>query len=207
MELGQLGWNALTIGFAGTLLFTLVEAWGLWRQGKTIRDKESGKSVSVLWFCYFATLFAVLFIYGLANRSIAMTFNGLLALVHIPILTGLWKHKGFSTVERRAGIAFIGIIMLCAVAPFGMKGWIFLLLSFGNIGASVLQPYEIWKNKTSGAVEIRLLSVYTISTIFWVIYAYASGDWVLKIICPAFLAVLSTTVVLWFWYREPEPNS
>lgn len=206
MELEQLGWNALTIGFLGTMIFTLIEGWGLREQGKTIWRTQSGQSVSIITFCYFAALFSILFIYGLSVKSIAMTFNGIvLSVLHIPILRGLWKFKGFTKTEQLLSIAFLATV--CTTLFVSFKDVIFLVISFGNIAALSMQPYEIWKEKSSGAVEIKLLAVYLTSTSFWIIYAYSIHDWVLQIICPAFLVIFSITTILWFKYRSPNERA
>lgn len=201
MELDHLGWNALTVGFVGVLLFSFVEGWGVWQQNKTIWKSKSGESVSVIWFTYSTALFGVVFIYGLSTKSIALTFNGLLlTLLYIPLVVGLWKFKGFTKIEKICSAFFLAIAIACVFVPY--KDWFFLIFTAGNILFSFTQPYEIWKNKSSGVIEIKFLTVFLASTIFWMTYAYASHDWVLKIISPAYLVILSVTIILWFKYRR-----
>lgn len=204
MELEQLGWNAVTIGAVGAILFTILEAWGLWQQKKTIWNNQSGKSISVVWFLYFANQFVVIFIYGLSMKSITLTFNGLLSLIYIPIIIGLWKFKGFKRSEKILGLFLLLTSMIMVIVPF--KDWVFLVMSFGSLLASAMQPYEIWKNKNSGVVEIRLLTVFLISTLFWIIYGYAINDWVLKIVCPMYFTIVSITMFFWFIYKQPKTS-
>ncbi len=201
MELSQFGWNALTIGFLGAVFFTLVEAWGVWQQNRAIWKNQSGESVSVIWFSYFAALLAVVFIYGIAIKSILLILNGLLiSILHIPILVGLWRFKGFTKTEKVMCACFLAAVVAMVIAPF--KDWFFLLFTAGNILFSLNQPYEIWKNKNSGVVEIKLLAVYLASTLFWLIYGFAIGDWVLQIVNPAYMVTLTITVLVWFKYRR-----
>ena len=200
MELQNLGWNAASVGFVGTLVFTVVEAWGLLQQNKAIWRSRSGRSVSVTWFSYFAALSFAYGVYALTIGSIALVFNGfVLALFHAPIIVGLWKFKGFSRVEKFLGACFLAAMAVTILTP--AKDWFVLLFSFGSIVSYLAQPLEIWRRKSSGVVEIRLLAVYFVSTSFWVLYAFAVGNWVLRITCPAYLVILGATIALWFRYR------
>lgn len=202
MELQHFGWNMLTLGFVGTLLFTFAEGWGSWKQSKTIWFNESGQSVSIPLFTYLTFIFIATFIYGIATSSIALIFNGLLTLMQVPILLGLWKFKGFN--KKEYGLLLILSLVAVAMIFSKSKDWFFLLISFGSIGFFLAQPWEIWKNKNSGAVEIKMIAAYFASTTFWVFYAFAIHDWVLQIICPSYLIILTATALLWYKYHDTE---
>lgn len=201
LEIQKWGWNAVTISFVGTIFFTFLESWGLWQQNKAIWKSQSGEAVSVIWFSYAAALFSIIFVYSLSISSIALFINGLFILgTHIPILIGLWKFKGFRTIEKiLAGLFLLSIIAMTVLPD---KDWFFLLFSFVGIGFTAMQPIEILFKKSSGVVEIKLLAVIFTSTSFWVIYAFAVNDWVLKIICPSYLIIFGATILLWFKYRK-----
>ena len=196
MELGQLGWNVVTIGFLGTVIFTILEAWGLWQQKKLIWENESGQSVSVITFSYGTAMFAAVLIYGISVNSVALSFNGLLGFFHLPIIWGLWKFKGFSRTEKLLGIFLMVVVAVMIVLPF--KDWFFLLLSFGTLISASMQAIEIWEEEDAGVVEIKLLAVFLLSNFFWIIYAFAIGNWILQIISPLFFVILTITIVLWF---------
>lgn len=201
MEFAQFGWNALTVGFLGTVLFTFAEAWGLWQQKRAIWENRSGESVSVIWFLYVAAVLVVMTIYAITINSITLTFNGLvLGILHAPILIGLWRFKGYTKIEKTVGVCCLIAVTVMLASPF--KDWFYLLFSAGNILFSLAQPYEIWKNKDSGVVEVKLLAVYLASTLFFIIYSFAIGDWVLKIISPAYLVIITLTILVWFRYRR-----
>lgn len=202
MELQQLGLNAVTVGALGVIFFAFVQAWGLWQQKKTIWKNQSGQSISVTWLSYFTCLDVVVFIYGWSINSIAMMVNGGLIFLYVLIMIGLWKFKGFSKLEKFLGICLLIVIVVTIFIP--AKDWMFLIVSFGSILSLIMQPYEIWKNKNSGVVEIKLIIVYLISTTFWIIYGYTINDWVLKIICPSYFVIFSITVCFWFIYRNPN---
>jgi len=201
MELTRFGWNALTMGFLGTIFLTGVCAWGLWQQKKAIWRDPSCQSISIIWFCYVATIYLTGLIYGWSINSLALMFNGLvLGLFHIPILWGLWKFKGFSRLEKTFALCLSIVIITMIVTPW--KDWFFLISIFGNIFFTLTQPYQIWKNKNAGVVEIKLLSVYLLNSAFWLIYSYAINDWVLKIVNPIGLITIILTIVVWYRYHK-----
>ncbi len=206
IEFQSWGYNAATIGFIGTAMFTILEIWGLWQQNKTIwkNPEKRGASVSIPWFSCFATGMTVSAIYGVSINSVALIFTGVsLGLMHIPILIGLWKFKGYSRFEKILCLLFLGVIT--AMAYTSAKNWFMLIVSFGGAVFSLAQPYEIWKKKDAGVVEIKLLIVYLLGTFFWIIYSFAVGDWVLEILNPSYFAILALTTILWFKYRQTEP--
>lgn len=205
MELAQFGWNAVTIGLLGTILFGFVEAWGLWEQKREIWLQKSGQSLSVTWIVYGACLMTAGVLYGLSKSSIALIVgSGLPGLMHIPILIGLGKFKGFTKRERVLFGSLIAALVLMAIVP--RKDWFFLLFAFGSIASSAMQPIEMWKNKNAGVVAVKLIGAYLLGTVFWVLYAFAIGDWVLMIICPAYLVILTATLCLWATYRRSARN-
>lgn len=206
VEFQNWGWNTLTISFIATVVVTLVETWGIYQQAKTIwkNPEKRGESVSTGLFTYLTAMFTVSAIYGAYKNTLAMLFTGIiLGALHIPIIVGLWKFKGFAQWEKLLGLLSIGVVI---GAFFTTDLDIYLLtINVGTAFFLLLQPYEIWKNKNSGVVEIRLLLVYLIGTFFWVIYSFAVDKWVLKILNLNAFAILILTTVLWFKYRQ-KPN-
>jgi len=201
MELQYLGWNILTLGFIGTLVLTILEGYGSWVQSRAIWLNRSGQSVSITVFTFLLFEFIVTFTYGVSINSIALIFNGLLVVMQIPIVLGLWKFKGFNKKEKALSLA---LCLVCIVMIFSSaKDWFFLLFSLGSIAFFLPQPWEIWKNKDSGVVEIKMIAAYFISALFWTLYAYAIHDWVLEIVCPSYLILLVLAGSLWYKYRQP----
>ena len=203
VEFQNFGLNAMTVSFIGTIFFTFFQAWGLSGQNKTIWKNKSGEAVSVSWLSYNLYVFFLAFIYALEINGLALAFNGFcLGVMHIPIIIGLGKFKGFQRWEKIVfGVAIVLLVVMIFL-PSEYKALLFLISSFGNIIAMATQPLEIFKKKTSGCVDIRLIFSFWISTIFWVVYAFAVNNWVLQILCPSYLAILTITMILWFLYRK-----
>lgn len=197
LEYKNWGFNSLTIGFLGTIMLTGIEGWGLVKQKESIWDRESGESVSVMMFSFLLFFMFTFFIYGIYIKSFSVAFNGfVLGILHIPIILGLWKFKGFSRLEKKWFILTSLMIPLMIFLPW--KDETYLVLAFITLFAASTQPWEIWKNDKAGAVDIRLLTVYLISTIFWMIYAFSIGEMPLKITTSATLIILIVTIRLWF---------
>ncbi|KPJ85858.1 hypothetical protein AMJ57_01615 [Parcubacteria bacterium SG8_24] len=203
MELQQFGWNAVTVGFLGTVLFTVVSAWSLWRQYRRIVARRSGRSVPVMTYTFRTVAFVAVLIYGLHIGSLALIFNGsLVVLIQLPILVALWRYRGFTRRERLACLGFL--VLLTVMCLFPLKDWFLLAFALGTLGFNALMPYEIWRNRDAGSVEIRVLLVGLAGNSFWLTYACAIGDWVLMTVNPAFLTLSLLTTILWFRYR-PRP--
>lgn len=199
------GWNALTVGSSGIIVFTLAEVWGAWKQNQKIWHEKSGESVSVNFFSYNFFSFTALIFYGAHIASGASIFNGLLMLFYIPILLGLWKFKGFTCREKVLFVFFSTMVPTIAILPW--KDEVFLIISAGIVYSVATMPWELWKTKRTGAVEIKLLVVFLISTMFWVAYAFAIGEWVLEILTTVNLFLLCLSTGLWFKYRAIERAS
>lgn len=200
IEYQNWGWNALIISSVATIIFTVIEGWGLWKQRNSISEAESGESVSVSWHTYFTLMFVAFSIFGVHIKSIAIVFNGFLGLGHSLILLGLWRHKSFTQAEKWLGISFVAIPLAMLILPW--KNWVYLLMSFGSLFALAMQPWEIWKNKNAGVVDIRLIGTYFLATFFWVVYSFKVGNWALKVITPSALLILGSASMLWFIYRK-----
>ncbi|MFA6042821.1 MAG: hypothetical protein WCV85_00915 [Patescibacteria group bacterium] len=197
------GWNAATVGFIGLLSCTVIEVWGLLLQAKTIWRNQSVQSLSVYMLGYQFIFLIIGLVYGFAIADIGVTINSfLLALCMAIILWGVQLFRGFSVGEilYLAGL----IVILVGVTLLPQKDISFFVCSIGSILTFFAQPYKIWRCKDAGVVEVKLLWVLFISTVFWTLYAYGTDNWVLKITSPSFLVVLGLTIGIWIRYRNPK---
>lgn len=157
-------------------------------------------------FIYFGCLFITVIAYGYYIKSIAAIFNGMLGFMHLPILFGLWKYKGFTKLETGALCVFP--LMIPAMIFLPWKDLLMISLLFGTIIPLAMQLYEMWRAKSAGVINARFIGILIISTAFWVIYAFAIENWVMEVIYPLTLVILILIFVLRFhyaypsWYRE-----
>ena len=200
MELQQFGWNAVTIGFIGTFLFNFVRVWGLGHQVARVWRQRSGQSLSVPAFCYQLGASGAVLTYGLFLHSLALIINGVLSLVLLlPLVIGLGKFKGIDRASAALLVTMVGVTLAMIFLPH--KDWFFFASALGMIAASWLVPWEIWRNRHAGVVEVRMVLANLVNSTFWLIYAIAIGDWVLMFLNPNFLASGLVTLALWLRYR------
>jgi uncharacterized protein with PQ loop repeat len=192
------GYNALTISFIATAVFTVLEGWGFWMQNRSIWRNKSGESISVSLFIYFGCLFITVIVYGYYIKSIAAIFNGMLGFMHLPILFGLLKYKGFTKLEK--GVSCVFPVMIPAMIFLPWKDLLMISLMFGTIVPLLMQLYEMWRAKSAGVINARFIGILIISTAFWVIYAFAIRNLVMEVIYPLTLVILILIFVLRFRY-------
>ncbi len=196
------GYNALTISFIATAVFTVLEGWGFWMQNRSIWRNKSGESISASLFIYFGCLFITVIAYGYYIKSIAAIFNGMLGFLHLPILFGLWKYKGFTKLET--GALYVFPLMIPAMIFLPWKDLLMISLLLGTIVPLLMQLYEMWRAKSAGVINARFIGILIISTAFWVIYAFAIRNWVMEVIYPLTLVILILIFVLRFRYAYPS---
>ncbi len=202
-EYQEWGWNALTLGALGTIVFTIVEAWGFWKQNQKIWRQKSGESISITLFSYMFFAFWAFIFYGIFTRSASSVVNGLvLGSFYIPIILGLFKFEGFTNREKAQFCIFALMVPATALSPWVNE--VFLTISIGLIIATATMPWKLYKAGKTGALEIRLLGAYLTSTAFWVVYAFALNEWVLEILATIQILLFGVTTILWFWYYSKE---
>mgnify|MGYP001598493982 CR=1 FL=1 len=171
--------NSQALGLFGVLFFSALGAWGLWKQTLFIWKERSGQSVSIVNFSFGFSYFAVGFIYSLEKNLLALTLHTVgRMLCHLPILAGLYKFKDITRNEKILSILFfLGIGITCFMPSADLS---FLIYSLGSVLTYAAQPLEIFRNRNSGTVEIKLHAIYFGSSIFWTIYGFAVNDFILK---------------------------
>lgn len=199
-ELQYFGWNLATLGFLGTVIFSLVRAWTFEEQRKLVWKHQSGESISILWLLYFIVLHGIVFVYGLDTQRLALMINGLLTVCALPLLVGLWKFQGLTFFEKMIGVASCPIFVFVCVTS--LKEQFFFYFSLGGIVFSFLQPLEIWKNKSSGVVDVRFHAMSLLNAFFWFLYAHTMDIWVLQVTSYLYGAIAILTILLWHIYRS-----
>lgn len=206
VEFENFGW-AVAISFCGTTFFALYGAWGLIDQIKKLwAPPQSGEAVSVKWFSVYLFVFLSNLVYGTSQHSLALIIHSFCRVPFYPIiLFGLWKFKGFTRTEWTILAALSPVLLSMVFLPY--KAAFFVGFSCLGVAAALYQPWEIWREKSSGVVSLKLLAAYTTTTIFWFIYGLATHDRPLWTMARPFFAVYSLTIVLWVIYRKPPKTA
>lgn len=206
VEVKGWGFNLLSLSTLGIVFFGCLEAWALFNQNKGIWSKRSGDSISVSLFTYLASYFAASIVYGVSINSLSVVLNcAILVLFYIPIILGLWKFKKWTAFDIWASLGYLLMVPLIAFLPWTEV--LYLIFSFGTIYSMATQPYELWKKKDVGVLDIRLVGVYFASCCFWTVYAFTADALALKILNPPILILLALTWWLWRKYRCPPSPS
>lgn len=201
IELQQFGYNATTVGFLGTVFFTLVQMWGLSDQAKKIRREQSGASIPMLLLSFFGGEQLAFLVFGLQTQRLAAVINGLL---------GFWYIRTYIAAAHypdSGGGRWWQYALLFGLAP--CIGWSAsyrdaLMMALIVIATSTLlqTPLNISRNKDVGTVDIRWLLTLTASMLFWTIYSYETRFWGL-LACNVFgLAGMVWAFKVWLQYRK-----
>lgn len=199
IEIKNFGFNSLTITALMTMLFTIFQGYGVMIQNKMIWRKKSVESLSATLFFLYCFYFIAFFIYGLEKKSVAMTFNGLLAIPYIPIVIGFLKFKRLNFKEKLSLPLTMAVIPLMIIIP--SKDIFLLILLMISLVILGTQPLEMIKTKKRGAVEIKFILIFSITSIFWLIYAIAISNWVLIIFNSSALILYAIIISLYYSYK------
>ncbi len=199
VEIQGWDWNALTISFVATVFFTGFESFGVYKQARKIQRDKSVEAISGVFFLYNVVFFSVMTVYGVYERSLALTIHAAAIIMHLPILWQLWKYRwrveGISFKETSVILfGVFGLVNMVLMVERQILFMEFYVVRFVSIGD---QPYEIWK-KGRGVVDIKMLCIFAISAVFWIVYAFAVEDWVLQIAATTIFLIMMTSIVIWF---------
>lgn len=203
IEWQKWGWNIATITFLFTIPFTMLDGWGYKKQGETIWKKGSAESISAITFVYSASLCYSYTIYSLYIGSLAILFNGIILGYNIiPIVWGLFKFKKFTRIEKTCMAVFP--LMIPAMIFLPWKKTMFFLFMMCALVSLPMQPVEMLKEKSAGAVDIRTMTVFTFGVFFWALYGFAIRDFGIAIPNSIACAIFLSVIFLWFKYQK-EP--
>lgn len=206
-EYRNFGLNPLFISATLTVVFTIVQGYGLFQQSGRVWRDRSGESLSVIFFGYAMFYFLAFMLYGAQKQSIAMTLNGALGYVHIPILAGILKFKGFTRKEW----LFLGMFSLMVPAFLVLKGDLLEIMLmaclFGILVTLGKQTIETWSfvklRRTGGAdkpiaLEPKFLLAFMTTNVFWFVFALYIASWPLIIFNPLAFLLIGTNYVLYY---------
>lgn len=200
MEVTEWGFNAATIGFIGTVVFGILGLFSMWSQSRRIWRLKSGVSVPVSTFMYLSASFFSGVIYGIPSARAALVLHGATRVpLCLTILYGLKKFRGFTKLEIIFG-AFL-VLTLFVMSLSAHKELFFLGFMVGLVLLSMVQPWEIWKNKSSGAADPAMLWVFVCSTFVWILYWWATGAVFMTWVNTTLFIQAVATLALYYKYR------
>ena len=199
------GLNVATFSSVSITVLALFEAWGLRNQIRTIWKEESGESVSVLLFSYRTGYYSLFLPFGIYAGSIVISLNSLLAIFCAVIVYGLSKYKSWTLYEKV--IAGVAPLMPIAMILLPWKDAMYVGFSMVLLGTALWQVVELYRAKSPGALDIRLLSIYVFASFVWLVFAYVVGNVGLMITTPIAFSTMLATALLWVYYFYQEKSA
>lgn len=194
MEYRAWGFNALTISFIATLGFSIFQGWGVWNQNQGVWREKSGKSVDTPMMLYSLFFFMTYHIYGWQIGSLSIIFNGLLGFLFIPLAIGLWKFDGFTKNDKvYLLISFSLLILIFMVKERDLVVTVAMFMVNVFLYRQVRETYRYGRGVLSGTFILSFLT----STVFWVVYGFATLTVPIMIISPMYLVLWGTIGILW----------
>ncbi|MGC9611012.1 MAG: hypothetical protein ABSE68_02215 [Minisyncoccia bacterium] len=183
----------------GTAFLTLLQGYGIFRQGSTIWRKRSVENVSNMLILSGVSYFFAFIAYGISRESIAAMFNGMLGFVFLYAAVGSWKFRGFRVWEWAYFIIFL--LAIPAMILINDKETFLFLLLIGLLLTALpqtVEAYEAWKKGDPGAIEPRFFVTFMIASAFWFGYGLAIGKLVFVIFNP--ISFINLSLALRFWW-------
>ncbi|MGB0757046.1 MAG: hypothetical protein ACPGO5_01180, partial [Patescibacteria group bacterium] len=142
-------------------------------------------------------------VYGFHISDPPIIINGIIrTLVYGYAAVGIYNYGVYGTKERVVlGMTVVGVILLALLPE---KGYMIVALSIGSVLAVSSQPMLLFKKKKRGVLRLDVLVVFSVSTVFWLIYTYIIEDPFLFSIMCAFSVLLIVTFIL---YARAEPSA
>lgn len=198
LEYQNWGFNRLSAGVIGVLVFSVFKLWGLYRQGNKLRDEcksKEGNALSVHWLGYMTGFILSSFVYGIHKGSFIMILMAPISIFFgVRILCYIYYIYGFTRNELR-GLALYSLILPAII----LLPWIehtFLVFSIGTVFALSTQPLKMLKEKRSGNIEIRMLITSLMLSVFWGTYGFAIDSLAMMVLNPCAVVLTATTIVL-----------
>ncbi|MFA6008296.1 MAG: hypothetical protein WC784_06710 [Candidatus Shapirobacteria bacterium] len=203
VEYVNLGWNAPTISFVGTIFLTIFQGWSLFKQSAAIWKNRSGEPIFTSLFVYSASYSGMLVVYGILQGRIANIFNGLLFIPYLVVVFSLYRFRNFSQTDKLASFIFPLLIpaMFIWESSYGRE----LFFFFG--AALVVVPIIGQTRKLSrvgqvGSIEPSYVISLMTSNLFWAVYGISTGDWAMSILNPVSFVILVCFLTWYYTFKK-----
>lgn len=201
-EWNEFGKNAIIAGFLMVVATTAIEAWGLGNQIFTLWSPEttSAKGVSISMKLIVAIYYFAAFNRGLANKGLGLTIaGGTVAVMHLPLVAGLWWVNGFGWHEWLIAVVSSGAIALVFIPSW--RDSVFKGISTVIGGVLFLQPAEMFLKHTAEGLNPWDPAGFLVSCLVWVFYGTYIRDKTVAGFSVLYACIYATTLGLWAYYR------
>lgn len=204
LEYQNWGWNALTVSATVTFFLSLVQAWGTIGQATKIRREKGGVSVNIRFFAYRLALFASLMLYGWTRESLLLllaSFNQTFA--HVFVIMALRVHKREGWLAERKYF-YLYLLMVPVMIAFPWREYMVAAFTTYMFVPLVRQILEVWKERSAGNLDIRLIAILNFNAAFWIAYGVMTKDLVVLVFSPTCTLLYATLLFSWIKFRNPK---
>ena len=197
------GMNVLTLGFLLVLATTSFEVWGLSNQIVTLWSPEtvSARGVSISMKLIVAIYYFAAFNRGRTGGNLGLTIaGGVVALMHLPLIVGLWRVAGFQWWEWTFALVSVSSIIL-AFQPRWQDS-VFKVISTVIAGVLLLQPLEMYLKHTASGLNLWDPAGFLASCLVWTLYGAYIKDKTVAGFSILYGCIYATTLVLWWMYTH-----
>ncbi|MAF80039.1 hypothetical protein CL629_03110 [bacterium] len=173
-------------------------------QAHKIWTERSGEAVSTTWFLNLIFVRLGTMFYGIHANGFLTVLNGCTFPAAIINTWVLIKHRGVRIEGLLLGIYTISCASLIAVSQNEKAiETTFFFLNVGNLVSAATQPFLMWREKSRGVVQIKMVQVHILLSAAWTMYGFV----VLKRTALGTTSLLFTAIfviahVLWCRYKK-----
>lgn len=200
-EIQQFGYNTLTVSFLGTALFSLLIGVALYMQMNKIFEMGTARSQPIVMNQYFCWHYLAFMIYGFRINSLAAVINGSLFFL---FQVNYEAAMSMDDAPRRKLWHFLPILFVPAmlICDRNQKE---IVLAATMICANFFMwqaPIAVWKSGIKGSVDMRLLSIFQVNLVFWVVLTFMTKQHILLV--AGVLGFISNGLTMFLWYVFPH---
>lgn len=203
------GWGDywLIAGALGTVICSIVQAIGVTKQNKNIKEAQSAESLSEITIAYYLFCFITFLIYGIRKDSLAMAFNGSLFSFYIPFLRNIYKFKKIPRWKSAivSCMPLLPIIMIIMPKEY-FESYMLSLLGVVLVVLG-LQIYVLCKNRKPGVINIFYFSTFVIGNICWFVFSMNAADPVMQIFSVLSTACQIAIISLTIYFKRKNKKS
>lgn len=162
--------HGISISFWGTVIFSLLGAWALYRNVRKVQ-KEGSDGVAFEWEIMFFGMYLSLWFYGMEEQSLALIVQWFFRVpLYMWFIWVIYKDRRRTTsIERLVGSLVIVTTCLSPIFPRTVAS---VLLWIGVVFVAT-QPIKMLRTGKLNGVGFEKLVVYFGSSLFWLLYGVA----------------------------------
>jgi len=203
IEIKNFGNNIMTVSFVLTIILSIIQSYGISKQGKRISKHKSARAISVFFFAAQSIYSLGYVVYGISKNSLALIINGLLFIFFFRIVFQILalsfkKHNYFNTENIMTSLLLVLAPLLLLITN---KDIMLLILFIISTISSVPQIYSLYKLKDYSDIEPKFLVSILVSSAIWLIYGITiNGHALILSSIPTIISIIVFLAV--YYYRK-----